>query len=51
MTALIAALNHVPAPFSNAASRIARVFRIFVESFAEAQAQARAARKRWPFIE
>ena len=51
MSTFIAALNHVPAPFSNAASRVARVFKIFVESFAEAQAQASAARKRWPFVE
>ncbi|MGE0678810.1 hypothetical protein [Pseudolabrys sp.] len=49
MTALIATLTHTP--FAGAASRAVAAVKIFFEAFAEAQAQAAIARKRWPFVE
>jgi hypothetical protein len=51
MTALIATLTHVPAPFAGAASRVASAVKTFFEVFAEAQAQAAIARRRWPFVD
>jgi hypothetical protein len=51
MTALIATLTHVPVPFANAASRVVSAVKIFFDAFAEAQAQAAIARKRWPFVD
>jgi hypothetical protein len=49
MTALIATLTHTP--FAGVASRVASAVKTFFEVFAEAQAQAAIARKRWPFVE
>lgn len=51
MTSIDVTLAPTSSPFANAASRVVSAVKLFFDAFAEAQAQAAAARRRYPFID